>query len=260
MSSRKTKRTATHRYRALLWACGLLAFITVLATAGVSAKYIHQTEVQGQAVAAEFYFASDFLSENGETHTVTALENGGTASVTFALQNHADELRYSEVDIAYTVSVKPAGDVTVTPASGTISAGKNANENQTNDAAITISGLKRGKTYTVTATATTPYTATLTGTITVQERDDTVHCEVTDKTQYIEVTVYTVDYSGNVQITYPAKLIPDNTDSVMADWKTEEQAQTKTVKMEANSAHVFRFFKASGYTGSGSEVTANAAK
>lgn len=135
MRKKQTSAARTHRRSALLYACGLLAFIAVFAAAGVKAKYIHTTAVPGQAVAAEFYFASDFLSTSGTAHTVTALEADGTASVTFALQNHADALRYSAVNIDYTVSVDNGG--TVNPASDTMQAGQN------HDASITLATCSR---------------------------------------------------------------------------------------------------------------------
>lgn len=254
MSTKHAKPNTPHRPGALLCACGLLAFMAFFALAGASAKYLHKTETQGQAVAAEFYFTSDLLGETAASHTVTALEAGGTASVTFRLQNHADELRYAGVDIAYTVTAKDASGepCTVSPASGKLAAGEG------HDAEITLSGLQPGQTYTVTATATAPYTAKLTGTVTVQSRDDAVHCAVADKAQYIEATVWAVDYSGPMQLTYQAGLIPDNTDPLMKDWKIGPAATTVTVNLTANGAHVFRFFKSADYAGNGSEVTARA--
>ena len=253
MRTKRTKPNTPHRPGALLCACGLLAFMAVFALAGASAKYLHKTETQGQAVAAEFYFTSDLLGETAANHTVTALDADGTASVTFRLQNHADELRYAAVDIAYTVTAENTSGAacTVTPDSGKMPAGEG------HDAAITLSGLKPGQTYTVTARATAPYTAELTGTVTVRSSNNEVRCTVEDKTQYVEATVRTVDYSGTVQLTYPAGLIPDNTDPLMDGWQTGGDT-TKEFTMGPNSAHVFRFFKSADYTGNGSEVTARA--
>lgn len=247
MRTTKPNAANAHRHGALLGVCGLLAFMVVFAIAGASAKYSHKTDNQAQAVAAEFYFASDFLSADGPTHTVAALDSG-TATVEFTLQNHADALRYTPVDIAYTVTVDDSS-VTVDPAGGTIAGGA------VRDRKIKLTNLQPGHTYTVTASTTKPYAATLTGTIQVSAADNTVTCAQTDKGQYIEVTISTKDYAGQVDLTYPAGLIPDNTDSRMADWTTGEQ--TKQITMETNSAVVLRFFKDSGYN-SESKVTASA--
>ena len=63
------------------------------------AKYF-QTSTNADAVkAAEFYFTSPIL--NGLTHELTP----GADSVSFTLGNYEDELRVSEVDITYEVSV-----------------------------------------------------------------------------------------------------------------------------------------------------------
>lgn len=260
MKNRMGKNQWFHRHATSLRVCGLLAFIAILATAagGASAKYIHKTETKATATAEEFYFKSDLL--DGETHTVSALESDGTASVTFALQNHADELRYTGVEISYTVKVEKKGDngtvsdgVTVSPSQGTIAGGEKRDEN------ITVSGLQAGESYTVTATSTSPYAETLTGTIQVTTSDLEVHSETDKKDQYIEVTVWTVDYSGQVTMTYPAGWIPDNTDSMMEDWKTGTETQNRTFNMKANSSHVFRFFKGTTYSDE-SGVTVSAAQ
>lgn len=72
------------------------------ASAMIAAKYIHETKTTNGATAREFYFTSDLL--DGKEHEITATDDG-TASVTFQLGNHEDSLRYSEVDIDYTVNV-----------------------------------------------------------------------------------------------------------------------------------------------------------
>lgn len=248
MKQNKKRQHPRRRGGILLRACGLAAFIALTAglVAGVSAKYVHRTETPGQAAAANFYFVSDLL--DGQTHTVTATEADGTASIIFCLQNHADALRYSEVDIAYTVTVDDA-NVGVSQASGTLEKGED------HDVSITLSGLQPGKTYKVTAKATAPYAKELTGTIVVAAMDNTVHYQTKDRDAYLEVTVWTVDYSGQVELTYPAGLIPDNTNPVMRDWKSGDTS--REFSMTENSAYVFRFFKGAGYT-EGGEVTAHA--
>ena len=60
---------------------------------------------------------------------------------------------------------------------------------------------------------------------------------------YVEITVWTVDYSGNVVLQCADSLIPDNTDSWMQDAKTGEE---QSYEMGANTSHQFRFFKTDG--------------
>ena len=228
------------------YALALLA-VLVLAVAAVSAKYVQKTQSKNDALAKGFYFTSDLL--DGKTHNVTALGSDGTASVTITLQNHADELRYSETKIDYTVTVMGEGSPTIDKPTGTIAAGKG------NDAKVTISGLKVGETYTVTAKTENTYQQEIQGKIIVNEPDLNVYSSV-EGTDPVEVTVWTVDYSGNVKMTYPSGWIPDNNNYMMGDWKTNGGFQT--FSMDKNQSHVFRFFKGSN-PGNDSEVSVNAA-
>lgn len=244
--------------------CVSIFFISI-----VSAKYIHKTENTGTITAKEFYFKSDLL--DGGRHTVTAFQaNADTAaaSVKLRLMNHEDELRYSETDIDYTISIKDSDGNEVTTSdpnsalTGTISGGACNNKD------ITINGLQPGKTYTITATTDNTYTKTLTGTITVSAADNSVYAAVRDKGEYMEVTVWTKEYAGNVTLNYCQGLIPDNTDTLMTDAKTAGVSQTTTDQditdaqetgtsgqagafskgitisdWQSNTSHVFRFFK-----------------
>lgn len=209
----------------------------------VSAKYIKQSVTKNNSVTAkEFYFESDLL--DGQTHQIVSTEDsttGKTASVIIRLKNHVDELRYSEVNIDYTVTVTEqdgtsAAGVTITNGTGSIPAGAS------NNIDVTLSGLQSGKTYTVTATTSNIYQKTLTGTIEVAQPDNDIYASISDKTQYIEVTVWTTDYTGNVNLTYAASLMPDNTDNKMTEAKSIDGEITDN-NWGANTSHVFRFFK-----------------
>ena len=249
MKQRTNKNIHSRKHSALMRVCVLFAFFGLFgAVAMVSAKYVQKTDNTATAVAVEAYLTSDLL--DGKLHTVTPNEDG-SASVTLTLQNHADALRYSEADLSYTITVNPA-DVMVSPASGTIQAGEG------HDTEITLTGLKAGQSYTVTARTSAPYVMEISGTIGISGFANDIHVSAEDQGEYVNVTVSTTDYAGDVSMSYPAGLIPDNTDGLMAGWVTG--AQTRTFRMEANSAHVFRFFKDTGYSGNGSEVTANAAE
>lgn len=235
----------------------ILFCVCIIFAAGVAAKYLKETTVVNSAVAKEFYFTSDLL--DGATHEITALENNGTASVTFQLMNHADALRYSEVAVPYTVTVSGgSGTPIVMPSEGELSGGS------VRDASITVSGMKEGETYTITAVTNGSYTETLTGTFEIHSTDKSVHNGFSDHGAYVELTLWTADYSGAVELNYPEGLIPDNTDSEMEKWDNAAGvSETKTVTFGTNSSHTFRFFKSDASKSyavsvNGTEVTVSA--
>lgn len=231
----------------LILFCVLLVFIT----AGVTARYMQKTENSDVAVAKEFYFTSDLL--DGKEHTIAPTDSGGTGSVTITLMNHADELRYSEVDIEYSISVAEVTDGNGAASSNndaptvTYNSGEKIASGKCNNATVTISNLTAGKTYTVKATTNNTYSKTLTGTIKVNAADSALHASVTDKTQYIEVNVWSVDEAhDSATLTYCDGLIPDNTDSLMSGAQTAAtglSVSISEIELAKNESHMFRFFK-----------------
>ena len=229
----------------------------------VYAKYIQTSQYNDAVTAKEFYFSSDVM--DGGVHEIPALdvaEDGTTsATLTFHLMNHEDQLRYSEVAVDYNVTWKEEnGNASETSGnginlSGQIVAGKGHGDqtsdqtnDKTNDKTVTISGLEQGKTYTVTATATAPYTKTLTATIRVQQKNAELQASVSDHGNYIEVTVWTADKAKTIRlINHAAGLIPDNTDSFLENMQTgtgnSGENQSVSVALGSNASHVFRFFK-----------------
>ena len=216
----------------------------------ISAKYINQKKTDNNSVTAKnFYFESDLL--DGKEHTVIPTDsstNGkNTASVTVRLKNYVDDLRYSETAIDYKVIVAESG--TDATADGVTISNTDGNATGTiapdgkNHADVKLSNLKSGKTYKVTATTDNVYKKELTGTIKVTEPDEKVYSSINDENQYIEVTVWTTDYSGSVKLSYnDADLIPDNTDAKLKDAKSGSDTITIS-NWGANTSHVFRFFK-----------------
>lgn len=229
-------------------ACLLLLALLV---GTVIARYQREFSSDGSAKAQNFYFTSDFL--DGGIHTLAA----GSTEVKFTLGNHADELRFSEVNINYTVTVSPAEGgtaPTVTGDSGTLTKG------QRSDATVTISGLVPGGTYTVTATGTGGYQETLTATINVLSGDAVVYKYLdTTHSEYVLLTVWAQGYTGSVTITPAAgkNLIPDNTDPRMVDVQTGA-AITDTASFDTSTSgyasHTYRFF-GSGVTAADFTVT-----
>lgn len=272
MKQKKIDKKITRKY----WGTGRMAiFLIVLSIAVfgmtvVAARYIHSTERSDTAAAKEFYFVSDLL--DGNTHEITAFRNSNgdvSGSVTFHLMNHEDELRYSGVNIEYAVTMKEVqgtegesteqeinlvdetsgnteeSAITGTGVTGTLS------KDGIKDASVTINGLEPGKTYEISATTKNTYEKTLTGRIEVKALDLTVNASINDQKSYIELTVWTADYAGDITIQYCSGLIPDNTNPLMADAKRAGstdggQFTVNKNNMGANASHVFRFFRESG--------------
>ena len=170
--------------------------------------------------------------------------------MTFELRNYADALRYAEEDISYAVYVKngdkyinaenelvDAGEEPPLFANGTLKTGK------TNHATITLSGLTPG-TYEITATGDAGYQETLTATFKVSEAEAGVYKYVdAEDDYYVLLTVWTENVAGEVSISCPGGLIPDNTDPAMKTAKTGGTIADTTSFTSAYSSHTYRFFK-----------------
>ncbi len=207
-----------------------LVLLVVLVSTAVG-RYQHELSSEGSVRAKEFYFTSDFL--DGKTHTLAP----GSTRLSFTLGNHADELRFSEVDVAYDVTVTPADGVTVENSRGTLT------KNARSDSTVTIKGLQPGNTYTVTATGTGGYSKTLTATINVLPGGGKLYYHL-ETGEYTLLTVWNEgNEDGTVTITYTG--IPDNTNPNMRDWLTNA---ARTVQIKAHESRVFRFFDAAAVT------------
>ena len=104
---------------------------------------------------------------------------------------------------------------------------------------VTYTGLTQGKTYTVTAKATAPYTKTLSATFTIANGNYNVTYDVEDKTDYVLLTFSTVDYAGNVNITWQNGYVPDNSEPIM----TSATGTSHTTEVTSNSTYTLKFYK-----------------
>ncbi len=211
---------------------GIISLVLLCSLAGLAfARYMRSLHSGVSVRVKEFYFTSNLL--DGETHTLAP----GTDSITFTLGNHGDELRHSEVDIDYTVTVEnPAGTVPATVAPGPHTLAKNSKASNE----VTISNLKPGR-YIVTATGKGEgYTQELTAVIVVPEETTKVY-QYLDRSES-EYSVLTVWNEGNtdktVTVTYTG--IPDNTNPDMGAWKIGGPGQDVTIA--SHGSKVFRFF------------------
>lgn len=227
ISTRK-KKTPKIRKKVAILAVAVMLSISTLSLGIVAAKYIKQRNSTGLVGAAEFYFTSNLLDR--KEHTLAP----GSTSVTFTLGNHADDLRFSDVNIEYKVTVNNS-DATVNNASGTI-----AND-KVNDAEVTISNLKAG-TYIITAVGEGGYTKTLTATIVIPKQNTDIHCKI-DDTSVDGCVILTVwnegEKAGTVTITYTG--VPDNTNPNMINWLSGDSV-SENVTINAHQSKVYRFF------------------
>ena len=226
------KQRARSKRRPLLIAL-IVGIILMLVLVGVVlARYFYRAEPSnGYVIANEFFFSSNLL--DGGTHTLAP----GSTSVTFTLGNHPDSLRFSQVDIAYTVKVNGAN---ATGSNVTGSLEKGAIHDQT----VTIDNLVPGNTYTVTAEGVGGYHKTLTATIVIPAAEKLLYKYLdTTNSEYVLLTVWAKGCQGNVTITPPAGVLPDNTDPAMAS-ATTGVAFTDSVTFASNgySSHTYRFF------------------
>lgn len=189
------------------------------------AKYLNKKTSDGLVKAKDFYFTSNLL--NGKEHTLAI----DSTSFTFTLGNHEDDLRYSEVDISYEVTVDNGATVT-SGGSGTLA------KDVISDAEVTVSNLQPG-TYHIKAVGTGGYSKTLTATIVVPEKETKLYYHVDGSAgEYTLLTVWNEgDKEGSVTVEYTG--IPDNTNLDMASWRTNEN---HTVTVKPHESKQFRFF------------------
>ncbi len=233
--SLKAKKKSAGTAAAALAACLVLFAVLIGAAIG---RYQTQLQSDGSVKAKEFYFTSDFL--DGGIHTLAAPTPGpgnapGSTEVSFTLGNHADALRFSEVEIDYTVTVDPPSGVNVAYQNTPHKLGNTAVQDDT----VTISGLQAGMTYTVTATGKGGYQKELTATIKVLSNGARLYqYQETVPGEYTLLTVWNEgETEGNVEITYTG--IPDNTNPNMTDWVNNG---TESADIPAHTSRVYRFF------------------
>lgn len=191
------------------------------------ARYMQTSVQEGTAQAAEFYFNSDLL--NGSNHVLAPQ----TTSITFTLENAADKLRISQVDIEYSIETDGG---TLSKTSGILKA--DAAEAQT----ITLSNLEAGKTYTVSATGENGYEKTLTATFTVLNEESAVTKKVENKAGYVELTVTAQNFTGDIDITFPESLNADNTDALMQYVFSNTFTDSTSFQNGGKTSYVYRFF------------------
>lgn len=219
---------------------GAVLLIVLLTLAGgVVSKYVNSREVDAYVTAPAFYFESNYLTEDNHEYKL----NAGTTSLQIELYNFENELRVSEVDCTYTVSVETK-DTNFSPPSQTLEA-EATGEGRTTS--FTLNGLKNGCSYTVTVTADGGYVKTLSATFTVAPDTNGFYMNVDDSDpDFVILTIWTENVSGTVDVTFPDGLIPDTTDPTLRTI-TSGSKTFRVGTMGTYSSRSYRFFKTSSY-------------
>lgn len=198
----------------------LLALPMVSGIANVSAKYLRQGTNTGYFRAKEFYFSSNMLGTDAPEHIINATYD----SVSFDLRNFTDALHFTEETIFCDLKLTATGGLPLTDESLSASEIELAG-NSCNSETVTLSGMKPGITYTVTATAktglkavaTTGYKQTLSATFRLSNLDEGFYYHLTNEYGVYTLEVWAENVSGNVTIDLPAGLEPNNLNARMTD-------------------------------------------
>ena len=196
------------------------------------ARYISEKNSDGLLTPEKFYFESNLLSEAGAEYNI------GTDSITFDLKSYVDSLRTSEVDITYSVAITCTdGSVSIPDGvntAGTLSSGASK-------VTVQYNGLPLGKTYTVTASATAPYTKSISATFTLpNENDAVIMTRTQDETGFISyLTLKTGNIAKSGVILWQNGYVPYNAYEPMKN----AGGSSHNVTLEPNSTYVFSFFK-----------------
>lgn len=222
----------------------LLIAIPVICITGSVAKYVQEKNAELVYEAKNFYFESDLLSNN--TNPLAYTYDVGNDKIAINLKNNIDDLRYSDVDVKYTVTITDMQGNQVTDKNGDVveaEDGKLSNSSIDSDE-ITFEDLPAGK-YIVTAMATEPYEKKLQASFVITSKNENIEYQVSDavNSPVLQLTVKTTDYKGNVKITWPSNIAPDNTDPMFTNVNSGYAGGNIVIPFETNSEYTFQFFK-----------------
>lgn len=240
----------------------LLALILAVSTAityDVIAKYVEERNRTDVSVSSKYmFFESDYLKKSAQTYKL----NSDTDEISFYLYNYESDSRISEIDLSFTVTVsstdpdfKVNGVSSVAGVHTFTFSGVEGGSKQ--ECKVTLSNLKAGCEYTVSATVSGGFSKQLGATFTVEEQTEGLymHAASPDGTSIV-LTVWTVNMKGNVEITIPKGFVPaDPTDDVLntvlnyVDGKYVEYTFTDTLNFntDSSSSHSYVFMKSADY-------------
>lgn len=228
---KKKDENSTNKLRYIVYLFALLAILSGIVVNVVS-KYVRTNKEQAYVQAQEFYFESDLLTEEGKEYELAS----ETKEVVINLRNYADELRFSQGDIEVVFEVTESGNV-VKKIEDVFLGG----DFYEDDFSFIV---EYGKTYEVTATGSCGFEKVLKGTFIITDVDETLYKRVEQTNEYVELTVWTKNLTGVVEISIPDGLIPDNTNDILTNAKTgDAKFEDRKNFEDAYSSYTYRFFK-----------------
>ena len=234
----KQKRSAASKYTVAVVLCAVV--LLSLGTGIVAARYLSTLKTgYGSFTSAEFYFTSDYLSEDGENYTILC-NDLSTAAIDFQLFNYADSLNYSNTDIQYTIQYELNGIQKKQAA--TLAGGKVENTViQYKLSNFTLNAFATQAVVTVTARAISPYEKDLKATFILIESENAAEYSVSDSagSNVGTVTATTGGLGGKLAVTIPDGCFFDPTNSYPSDYVINVNELSFPANPDAEYAFVY---------------------
>ncbi|MBC8571213.1 hypothetical protein [Zongyangia hominis] len=209
----------------------ILLIVVLVAALGAGtftlSRYVLESKQNAMAVAAGFYFDSNYLAPASEKAAYDIYD--WTNGFTVELYNH-EHGNASAVDIGYSVT---ASGGSASSANGTLTA-----ENGT--AVLTINPTGGAGTSVTVSVTTTPYNKPLTATFHLKEAGTANFYKYEVKEGYGILTIKTGAYPvANLTVNH-AGFLPDNTNDLMSAWTGGD---SHTLNLAANATYSLLFFE-----------------
>lgn len=239
-----------HRKRIMKIAVIVCLVLVAAAPAGLHtySRYVQQKKLAGAtAVPKEFYFTGDVLKE-GEGSAYTIYD--WTAGIPVTINNFADAMRVSGMEIQYTVTCDKGtcsidGGDKLDKATGILEGGAAKSGN------ITIWPAQGEKSVTVTVTSISPYKKKLTAEFLLQDSFDLLYTiEDSQGEAATELIIKGGRTKQTLTVTWDAlKFSPDNTNAVIRGTQTKDGSVSITIEpMESCRLLFFKTDPSSDYS------------
>ena len=212
-------------------AAAFLALTLFVCAAPSLAKYISEGGKQAQGVSAPFYFTSDYLDEDGDAEYRVYGD-----SVSFAVKNNADALRFCAGDVEYTASAT-AG--VLSSYGGTLAGGSATGVTLT----LTYDGGEPDKEIVVTVKSGAPYEKELTAKFIFTAASAEYEIEDYEGSYYATLYIYTENDDKTVNLLWNKEtlLIDETNDYVAGNLNGDKTGATVTAP--AHTTVKIAFFK-----------------
>ncbi len=236
----RTKKRSGSRMTALVIALAL--FLLLAISGGVLAKYISQNIQKAEMISAHFHISSNYLKEAQATINVA-----DPGPITIELHNYEIEniANVAAMEITYKIDVTNGtltsvmnGATAVTPSGSNYSFPLPATGDQMLTHTLTVTPNANATQVTVKVTSTAPYSKVLSAKFNVPAAASAnPSYTLAQDGESAVLTIKTNGYTGNIKIA--CAIAPDNTNDLMASWRT---GNTGTLAVEDNETYVLRFF------------------